>query len=74
MESSYPNLVTHAVSQLLIFPSTRECEQGFSALMNIKSKSWNRFAAPGDDFRFTVSKVISRIDQFVGNEQLHSFH
>ena len=74
MESSYPNLATHAVPQLLIFPSTWECEQGFSALMGIKSKICNRLAAPGDDFRCAVSKVIPRIDQLVGKKQLHSFH
>ena len=39
MASSYSNLAGHAVSQLLIFPSTWECEQGFLALMVIKSKS-----------------------------------
>ncbi|XP_068203550.1 zinc finger BED domain-containing protein 5-like [Palaemon carinicauda] len=35
--SSYPTLARHAVPQLLIFPSTWECEQGFSAFMAIKS-------------------------------------
>ena len=74
MESSYPNLATHAVPQLLIFPSTWRCEQGFSALMSIKSKSWNRLVAPGDDFRCAVSKVIPRIDQLVGKKQLHLSH
>ena len=39
MESLYPNQATQAVPQLLIFPSTWECEQGFSVLMNINSKS-----------------------------------
>ena len=58
MESSYPNLATHAVLQLLIFLSTWECEQGFLALMSIKLKSRNCLAAPGHDFRCTVSKVI----------------
>ena len=37
--SSYPNLALVAVSRLLIFPSTWECEQEFSALLTIKSKS-----------------------------------
>ena len=74
MESSYPNLATHAVPQLLIFPSTWQCEQGFSALMSIKSKSWNHLAALGDDFRCAVSKVIPRIDQLVGKKQLHPSH
>ena len=58
MKSLYPNLATHAVPQLLIFPSTRECKQEFSALMSIKSKSRNRLAAPGHDFRCAVGKVI----------------
>ncbi|XP_068212634.1 zinc finger BED domain-containing protein 5-like [Palaemon carinicauda] len=54
MASSYPTLARHAVPQLLIFPSTWECEQGFSAFMAIKSKSWNPLAAPGHDFRCAV--------------------
>ena len=33
MASSYANLARLAVSQLLIFPSTWKCEQGFSALI-----------------------------------------
>ena len=64
-ELSYPNLATHAASQLLIFLSTSVREQGFSALISIKSRSQNRLAAPGHDFRCAVSKVISRIDQSV---------
>ena len=74
MESSCSKLATHAVSQLLMFWSTCECEQGFSALMSIKSKSWNRLAAPGHDFRCAVSRVILRIDQLVKRKQLHSSH
>ena len=38
MASSYSTLASHAIPQLLIFPSTWYCEQGFSALMTIKSK------------------------------------
>ena len=66
MESSYPNLTTHIVPQLLIFLSTWECKQGFSVLMSIKSKRRNRLAAPGHDFRCALSKVVSRIDQLAG--------
>ena len=47
------------VRQLLIFPSTWECEQGFSALMAIKSKSRNRLTEPRHDFRCAVSKVCA---------------
>ena len=62
MGSTYPTLAGNAVRQLLIFPSTWECEQGFSALMAIKSKSRNRLIEPRHDFRCAVSKVAPRID------------
>ena len=74
MEPSYPNLATHAVPQLLIFPSTWECKQGFSASIGIKPKIRNRLAAPGHDFRCAVSKVIPRIGQLVEKKQLHPSH
>ena len=74
MESSYPILATHTVPQLLIFPSTWECEQGFLALMSIKLKSRNRLAAPGHAFRCAVSNVIPRNDQLVKKKQLHPSH
>ena len=61
MESSDPNLATHAVPQLLIFRQ----HGGSRLLMSIKSKIRNRLAAPGDDFRCAVSNVIPRIDQLV---------
>jgi len=50
MASSYSTLASHAVPQLLIFPSTWECEQGISALMTIKSKKRKRLVAPMHDF------------------------
>ena len=74
MASSYPNLACHAVSRLLIFPSTWECEKGFSALMTIKSKSRNRLGTPEHDFRCAVSEAILRIDQLVEKKQLHPSH
>ena len=74
MESSYPILATHAVPQLLIFPSTWECEQVFLALMSIKLKSRNRLAASGHAFRCALSKDIPRIHQLVEEKQLHPSH
>ena len=74
MASWYLTLAHHAVPQLLIFPSTWECEQGFSVMMNIKSKSRNRLAAPRHDFRCAVSKVMPCINQLVEKKQLHSSH
>ena len=62
MGSTYPTLARNAVRQLLIFPSTWECEQGFSG---IKSRSRNRVTEPKHDFRCAVSKVAPQIDQLV---------
>ncbi|KAF2358686.1 Ribonuclease H-like domain [Trinorchestia longiramus] len=74
MASSYPTLARHGVPQLLIFPSTWECEQGFSAFMAIKSKSRNRLDAPEHDFRCAVSKVMPRIQQLVERKQIQPLH
>ena len=74
MGSTYPMLARNAARQLLIFPSTWECEQGFSALMAIKSKSQNHLTEPRHDFRCAVSKVAPRIDQLVQKKQLHLSH
>ncbi|KAF2345500.1 HAT C-terminal dimerization domain [Trinorchestia longiramus] len=74
MASSYPTLARHAVPQLLIFPSTWECEQGFSAFMTIKSKSQNRLDDCEQDFRCAVSKVMLHIDQLVEKKQIQPSH
>jgi len=74
MGSTYPTLARNAIRQLLVFPSTWECEQGFSALMAIKSKSRNRLTEPGHDFRCAVSTAMPRIDQLVQKKQLHQSH
>ena len=62
MGSTYPTLAKNAIPQLLVFPSTWECEQGFSGLMAIKSKSRNCLTEPGHDFRCAVSNFKPRID------------
>ena len=74
MASSYSTLASHAIPQLLIFPSTWECEQGFSALMTIKSTKRNRLVAPMHDFRCAVSKCMPRIDKLVENKQMQPSH
>ena len=73
--ASYPTLAPRAVSQLLTFPSTWECEQGFSTFLNIKSKKRNRLVAPQHDFRCAVSKSIKPpIDRLVDNKQSQKSH
>ena len=70
MSSTYQSLAQNAIPQLLFVPSTWKCEQGFSAMMGIKTKSRNRLDAPGHDFRCAVSSVEPRIDQLVAKKQL----
>ena len=73
--ASYPTLASRAVSQLLTFPSTWECEQGLSTFLNIKSKKRNRLVAPQHDFRCAVSESIKpRIDRLVDNKQSQKSH
>ena len=74
MPSSYSNLASHTVPQLLMFLSTWECKQGFSAFMNIKSKTWNHVGSPGHDFRCTVSKTALYIEELEEGKKLHSSH
>ena len=69
MSSIYPTLAQKAISQFLVFPSTWECEQGFSAMMSTKSKSRNRLISTSDDFRCAVSTVALRINQLVTHKQ-----
>lgn len=74
MASTYKILARNAVPQLLVFPSTWECEQGFSSMMSIKAKSRNRLDTPGHDLRCAVSSVAPRIEQLVEKKQLQPSH
>ena len=65
MAYTYPTLAQKAIRQLLVFPSTWECKQGFSAMTSIKSKSQNCLTFPSYDFRCVVSAVTPRIKQLV---------
>lgn len=73
MKTSYKRLAKKAVSAILVFPSTWECEQGFSTFLAIKSKSRNRLAEPQHDYRCGVlclmlpleSKHSSRRSSFI---------
>ena len=74
MSSTYPTLAQKAIPQLLVFPSTWECEQGFSAMMSIKSKSRNRLTSTSHDFRCAVSTVAPRINQLVQEKQMQPLY
>ena len=74
MPSTYQSLAQNAIPQLLLFPSTWECVQGFSAMMSIKTKIRNCLEAPAHDFRCAVSSVEPSIDQLVAKKQLQPSH
>ena len=73
MACSYPTLAKNCVRNLLMFPSTYRCEQGFSALCLIKNKLRSRLAVK-DDIRVALSKTVPRIDLLVANKQAQPSH
>ena len=74
MSSAYPTLAQKAIPQLLVFPSTWECEQNFSDMMSIKSKSRNRLTLTSHDFRCAVSMVAPRINELVQEKEMQPSH
>ena len=74
MSSTYPTLAQKAILQLLVFSSTWECEQGFSAMISIKSKRRNRLTSTSHDFRCAVSTMTPRINQLVQEKQMQPSH
>lgn len=71
--SSFNQRTENYVPQLLISPSTWDCELR-CCLDESKSKSRNRLAAKGHDFRCSASKVMLRIDQLLEEKQMHPSH
>ena len=70
----YPPQAKNAIPQLLIFPTTWECEQGFSTFLTIKSKTRNRLLNPEHNFRCSVSKVSLRLAKLVEEKQAQTSH
>lgn len=69
MASFYPALTHECVQNLLMFPSTYCCEQGFSALCLMKNKLRSRVAVK-DDIRVALSKTVPRIDLLVAKTKV----
>ena len=65
-----PEFGSKGYSALAGFPQFMECEQGFSAMMSIKTQSRNRLHAPEHDFQCAVSSVKPRIDMLVAKKHL----
>ena len=59
--ASYPTLASRAVSHLLIFPSSWDCEKGFSTFLNIKSKKRSRLIAARTIFEVPLANLLNRV-------------
>ncbi|CAM2114817.1 unnamed protein product [Caretta caretta] len=68
--SEYPLVSEMALRVFLSFPTTYECESGFSSRLTIKTKSRNRLDVK-DDIRFALSKTTPGIKPLVSNKQHH---
>ena len=64
VSGTYRMLAQEPLKQLLLFPSTYLCEQGFSTLLNIKSKQRGRLNVE-PDLRVALSKTVPRVDRLV---------
>ena len=73
MSQHFPSGAAMAVRELLMFPSTYLCEQGFSTLLYIKNKYRARLCVePG--LRVALSKTEPKIDELVKAKQAQPSH
>lgn len=70
---SFPKIREIALRYLTLFSTTYLCEQGFSALLNIKNKHRNRLDARAD-MRLALSSTEPRIQQLVKSIQSQKSH
>lgn len=69
MSETYPVVSDVVLNSLLMFPSTYLCEQGFSTLLNMKTKHRSRH-----DLRVCLSNTAPRIEKLVCNKQAQPSH
>ena len=69
----FPKLATAALSVLLIFPTSWECESAFSQIAIIKNKFRNRLCVEADA-RVALASTEPRIDKLVKAKQHHPSH
>ena len=73
MSVTYPVVSDVVLNSLLVFPSTYLCEQGFSTLLNIKSKLRLRLNVD-HDLRLCLSNTTPRIEKLICNKQAQPSH
>lgn len=70
----YPNLAEKATYLLLPFSTSYLCEQAFSAMATIKSKSRNRLLSLEDDMRVALSAIRPDIKSLCSKHQSQVSH
>lgn len=70
----YPELSLKAIKILLPFATSYLCEQGFSALTEIKSKKRERLQMVDQEMRVCLSFIQPRIEKICAEKTCHSSH
>ena len=73
MSEIYPVVSEKVLNSLLMFPSTYLCEQGFSTLLNMKTKHRSRLNIE-HDLQVCLSNTAPRIEELVCNKQAQPSH
>ena len=73
MWQSYPAVAEEPIKLLLMFPSTYLCEQGFSAVVSMKTKFRARLSVAAD-LQVALSKTTPRIEALVAAKQAQQSH
>lgn len=74
VKREYPVISVKALNVLLQFSTSYLCEQAFSCLTIIKSKSRNRILSVEEELRVCLSKIRPRISQICSEKQAQVSH
>ena len=74
IKTEYPAISDRAINILLQFSTSYLCEQAFSCLTNIKSKSRNRLLSVEEELRVCLSKIRPAIHDLCKEKQPHVSH
>jgi hypothetical protein len=74
VKTEYPVIAEEAINILLHFSTTYLCELGFSALINLKNKKWERPLSIDQEMRVCLSSIRPRIEFLCTNRQTQVFH